>query len=98
MIMQDNTGSPRMTYLLERGQYNKPVTNDVILANIPAALGSLPEGTPSNRLGLARWLTSRDNPLTARVAINRLLGLFFGEGIVSSHGDFGNQGSVPTHP
>ncbi|MBL6764077.1 MAG: DUF1553 domain-containing protein [Verrucomicrobiae bacterium] len=98
MIMQDNTGSPRMTYLLERGQYNKPVTNDVILANIPAALGSLPEGTPSNRLGLARWLTSRDNPLTARVAINRLWGLFFGEGIVSSQGDFGNQGSVPTHP
>ena len=98
MIMQDNMAKPRMTYVLNRGQYNKPVTNEVMLAGVPAALGDLPKDAPRNRLGLAQWLTSPDHPLTSRVAINRLWGLFFGDGIVTTQGDFGNQGAVPSHP
>ena len=97
MIMEDNLKKPRMTYMLERGQYNKPMTNLVAKPNVPAALGALPEGAPPNRLGLAQWLTKPDHPLTSRVAINRLWALFFGEGLVATQTDFGNQGDLPTN-
>jgi len=98
MIMEDNLKKPRMTYVLERGQYNKPLTNLVAHPDVPAALGALPKDAPRNRLGLALWLTQPDHPLTARVAVNRLWALFFGEGIVATQSDFGNQGELPSHP
>src|SRR5262249_25634927 len=66
--------------------------------NVPAALPHLSESELPNRLGLARWLVSRDNPLTARVAVNRFWEQIFGRGIVETAEDFGSQGSRPTHP
>lgn len=98
MIMEDNAKKPRMTYMLDRGQYDKPLTNQVATPNVPAALGALPEDAPPNRLGLAQWLTKPDHPLTSRVAVNRLWSLFFGEGLVATQSDFGNQGAPPSHP
>ncbi|MDA7915963.1 DUF1553 domain-containing protein [Verrucomicrobia bacterium] len=98
MVMEDSVDNPRMTYVLDRGQYDKPKKDEVIKPSVPEFLGELPEGAPANRLGLAQWLTRPDHPLTSRVAVNRLWGMYFGEGLVRSQGDFGNQGGTPTHP
>lgn len=69
-----------------------------VQASVPSFLGAIPAGQPSNRLGLAKWLLSPDNPLTARVAINHIWETYFGRGIVETSEDFGTQGSRPTHP
>ena len=98
MVMQDNMKKPRMTYILNRGQYNQPDKERQVKPGVPASLGPLPPGAPDNRLGLAQWLTKPDHPLTARVAVNRIWTTFFGEGLVNTPGDFGNQGALPTHP
>ncbi|MBB80320.1 MAG: hypothetical protein CMN02_04835 [Roseibacillus sp.] len=102
MVMQDNAANKtRKTYILDRGAYDQPITEGpdaVVLPGVPAALPPLPEGAPSNRLGLAEWLTSSSNPLTARVAVNRYWALLFGRGLTKSVDDFGNQGSPPSHP
>ncbi len=97
MIMGESSPM-RPTYVLNRGMYDAPKKEEVIPAGIPPALGRLPEGAPANRLGLAQWLTSPDNPLTPRVAVNRYWQMFFGAGIVNTMEDFGSQGEWPSHP
>lgn len=99
MIMSDNPANKmRMTYVLDRGQYDSPKQDSPVEAGVPAALPPLPEGAPPNRLGLAQWLTASDHPLTARVAVNRYWTMLFGNGLVRSVSDFGAQGTPPTHP
>ena len=64
----------------------------------PRQLLAFPDSLPRNRLGLAKWLFLPENPLTARVTVNRYWQMFFGRGLVETPEDFGNQGSLPTHP
>lgn len=99
MIMQDNPPDKmRRTYVLDRGAYDSPKKDEVIMPAVPKALPAMPEGAPANRLGLAKWLTQPAHPLTARVAVNRYWMMLFGEGLVRSVGDFGAQSTPPTHP
>jgi Protein of unknown function (DUF1553)/Protein of unknown function (DUF1549)/Planctomycete cytochrome C len=86
---------PRDTFVLIRGQYDKP--GDKVSAGLPAALPPLPAGENMNRLGLARWLVSPEHPLTARVWVNRAWERFFGVGIVKSSENFGMQSEYPSH-
>jgi hypothetical protein len=95
MVMQEME-KPRDTFVLERGQYDKH--GEKVSAAIPAMFGSLPADSPSNRLGLARWLVEPNNPLTARVMANRFWQMYFGTGIVKTAEDFGTQGEWPSHP
>jgi len=95
MVMAD-LEKPRKTFMLNRGLYNQP--GEEIWGAIPAALPDLPAGVTTNRLAMARWLVSRDNPLTARVTVNRFWQQFFGLGIVKTTEDFGAQGEFPVHP
>jgi hypothetical protein len=95
MVMEE-MATPRDTFVLIRGQYAKP--GEKVTPDVPAALPPLPKDAPHNRLGLARWLVSKDHPLTARVAVNRYWQMYFGTGIVKTSGDFGAQGEFPTHP
>ncbi len=99
MVMQDNPSDQmRMTYILDRGQYDSPREEEVIEPGTPAILPPMPDDAPGNRLGLARWLFSREHPLTSRVAVNQLWQLLMGHGIVRTPADFGAQGEFPTHP
>jgi len=86
----------RATHVLYRGQYDQPT--DSVMAGTPRAILPFPDSLPKNRLGLAQWLFDEANPLTARVAVNRLWQQVFGKGIVESSDNFGSQGTVPTHP
>lgn len=86
----------RETKLLNKGNFLDP--GEKVEAGVPGAFHSLPKDLPASRLGLARWLMDRENPLTARVAVNRLWAQIFGAGIVETEEDFGTQGSMPTHP
>ncbi len=95
MVMEDMK-KPRDTFMLTRGLYNKP--GEKVSAAVPESLGTLPKKSTPNRLALARWLTSRDNPLMARVTVNRLWQMLFGVGIVKTPEDFGVQGEFPMHP
>jgi hypothetical protein len=97
MVMQE-LPAPRPTFVLMRGEYDKPDPNRRVERAIPPALGKLPEGAPNNRLGLAQWLVSPENPLVARVAVNRWWEMLFGIGIVKTSEDFGLQGEWPSHP
>ncbi|MCB1210873.1 MAG: DUF1553 domain-containing protein, partial [Verrucomicrobiales bacterium] len=87
---------PKKAYVLTRGEYDKraeevgPVT--------PASLSPFPKDQPANRLGLARWLTAPNHPLTTRVTVNRLWQGLFGRGLVKTAGDFGSQGERPLYP
>ena len=96
-LVARDLAKPRTTRLLERGEYNRP-QGDSLEPGVLAVMGQFPEGAPRNRLGLARWLTSRNHPLTARVLVNRIWQRTFGEGLVRTPEDFGLQGQQPTHP
>ncbi len=95
MIMQD-MAQKRPTFILERGEYS--VHGKEVFPNTPESVLPMAEDLPKNRLGLAQWLVSPENPLTARVAVNRYWQNYFGRGLVASSGDFGNQGEMPSHP
>jgi hypothetical protein len=86
----------RVTHLMKKGNFLDPA--EVVLPSTPAAFPPLPNGAKPNRLGLANWLVSPDNPLTARVAVNRFWARLFGAGIVETEEDFGTQGELPSHP
>jgi hypothetical protein len=86
----------RQTHLLKRGAYDAP--GERVTRNTPASLPLFPRDQPRNRLGLARWLTARTNPLAARVVVNRIWRMHFGRGLVSTQEDFGSQGALPSHP
>ncbi len=97
MVMRDLPPErARPTYLLARGAYDAPT--DRVEADTPSMLPAFGNDLPRNRLGLARWLVSPSNPLTARVLVNRYWTLLFGTGLVATPEDFGNQGTLPTHP
>ncbi len=86
----------RPTYVLKRGAYN--ARGERVEPRTPEVFPPFPEGAPRNRLGLARWLTRPDHPLTSRVAVNRFWQMMFGPGLVRTPEDFGRQGESPTHP
>ncbi len=95
MVMADMP-KPRDTFVLTRGDYSKPEAK--VTAGTPASLQALPKDAPASRLALANWIVSKENPLTARVAVNRLWQQFFGTGLVKTSEDFGVQGERPSHP
>jgi hypothetical protein len=95
MVMED-LAKARPTHMLDKGLYNKP--GEAVSAGTPGALPPLPKDAPANRLGLARWIVSQENPLTARVTVNRFWQMFFGAGLVKTSEDFGVQGEEPSHP
>jgi hypothetical protein len=88
-------GKPRETHIQLRGNFLDK--GDRVVPGLPASLPA-PADSSINRLTLARWLISADNPLTARVAVNRLWEELFGVGIVETSEDFGAQGELPSHP
>lgn len=95
-LVMEEMPQPRETHVLIRGQYDQ--LGQKVDAGTPAALSPWPDAAPMNRLGLAQWLMNPANPLTARVAVNRLWKQCFGEGLVRTANDFGTQGEPPTHP
>ena len=96
LMVMEEMHKPRQAHILKRGAYDKP-TNPVEPAT-PESILTFPESLPKNRLGLAKWLFLKDNAIPARVMANRLWQQCFGKGIVATSYDFGNQGSLPTHP
>ncbi|MEO1497855.1 MAG: DUF1553 domain-containing protein [Planctomycetota bacterium] len=95
MVVEETPGL-RQTRVLKRGEYTQP--GEVVEPDAPAVVGGFPEDLPRNRLGLARWMFSDDNPLAARVAVNRYWQFLFSVGLVETPQDFGLQGSRPTQP
>lgn len=95
LVMQDMK-QPRTAHVLQRGVYDQ--LGEVVLPGVPTVVAAWPEHAPQNRLGLAHWLVSPQNPLTPRVAVNRLWQHCFGAGLVRTADDFGVQGELPTHP
>ncbi|MCO8125330.1 DUF1553 domain-containing protein [Stieleria sp. TO1_6] len=95
MVMRE-LSQPRMTHRLDRGAYDSPA--EQVQPGTPEAIYPFDDRFRSDRLGLAEWMLSADNPLTARVAVNRLWQMCFGIGLVRTPEDFGSQGQSPTHP
>jgi hypothetical protein len=97
MIMKERPSTnPRPTFIHHRGEFLQP--RDKVEPAVPAALHPFPKEAPRNRLGFAQWLVAPNNPLTARVTMNRHWQAFFGRGIVRTTEDLGVQGDFPTHP
>lgn len=96
VMVMDTQPQPRETFILDKGAYDKPLTTKVSFTT-PAVLPAMSKDEPKNRLGLAQWLVHRDNPLTARVTVNRFWQSLFGIGLVKTAEDFGVQGEMPPH-
>ena len=97
LVLQERPAeNPRRTFIHNRGEWTQPTES--VEPAVLSILNPLPAGAPKNRLGFARWLVSRENPLTARVVVNRAWATFFGRGIVKTQEDFGFQSSPPSHP
>ncbi|WP_428667790.1 DUF1553 domain-containing protein [Runella sp.] len=95
-ILQENPAEyARTTRVFERGSFLSPAA--AVSPDVPKSLHAFPKNAPRNRLGLAQWMTSTQNPLTARVAVNRFWEQLFGTGLVETLEDFGSQGFTPTH-
>jgi hypothetical protein len=94
MVMSD--AQPRVTHLLDRGNYLSP--REVVSSETPQCLPAMSAAYPKNRLGLAEWLVSADNPLTARVQVNRYWQMFFGTGIAKTSENLGTQCDPPSNP
>ena len=95
MVMKE-LPKPRPTYLLKRGAYD--ARGERVEPDTPEKIFLFARNLPRNRLGLAKWITDPQNPLTARVAVNRAWRMHFGRGLVLTEEDFGTQGKLPTHP
>lgn len=95
-IQEERMDTKPMANILMRGAYDK--VGEAVMAEVPAALGKLDAKAPRNRLGLAQWLVSENNTLTARVTVNRIWQELFGSGIVKTSEDFGIMGSAPSNP
>ncbi|NAS11373.1 DUF1553 domain-containing protein [Flavobacteriaceae bacterium R33] len=95
MVMEELSDG-RQAFAYNRGDYEQPTYE--VQPGTPETLPEFPEGLPANRLGLAQWIFSDENPLTARVAVNRYWQMIFGKGLVDTPQDFGVQGSLPSHP
>ena len=94
MVMKEREAR-RQTHVLVRGAYDKP--GEKVSPGVPAILPPIKDDHADDRLGFARWLVDRDNPLTARVTVNRFWQMYFGTGLVRTVEDFGSQGEWPTH-
>lgn len=95
MVMEEMPQA-RKAFAYDRGDYSQPTYE--VEANTPEVLLAFSEEYPKNRLGLSKWIFSKENPLTARVTVNRYWQMLFGEGLVNTPQDFGVQGALPTHP
>ena len=93
VMVMDEMPEARQSYILDRGQYDSPT--EKVYPNTPQAVLPFKDSYEPNRLGFAQWLLDKDHPLTARVAVNRYWQLIFGEGLVPTTEDFGNQGRLP---
>ena len=97
MVMRERPReNPRPTFIHARGEFLRP--GETVGPGVPALFGKAGENPPTDRLSFARWLVSRDQPLTARVVVNREWGAFFGTGLVPTLDDFGYQGQAPVAP
>ena len=96
MVMEEMKVKPRSTFVLNRGEYSQPT--EKVEPKTLGVLPPFPKNAPRNRLGLAQWLTSSDNPLASRVAVNHFWQICFGNGLVRTPEDFGIQGKRPSHP
>jgi mono/diheme cytochrome c family protein len=95
-VMQERTDQTPFAHTLYRGAYDQP--RERVEAKTPSILPPMAASLPRNRLGLAQWLFSEDQPLTARVAVNRMWQEIFGVGLVRTADDFGSQGEPPSNP
>ncbi len=95
MVMAEQE-KPRDTYILVRGDFRNK--GEQVAPGVPRSILPRPEGAVSNRLALAQWLVDPDNPLVARVTVNRYWQQYFGSGLVKTSDDFGSQGEWPSHP
>ena len=90
--------TPRKTYILDRGVYDRPTEQEVKASALPAVMPFDSTNLPRNRMGLAKWTIDKKNPLTSRVFVNQMWQTLFGRGFVKSTGDFGMQGDLPSNP